>query len=92
MRREFAFELTLCFFVDFLQIRTPIGGILGCIELLMDGSMETLSAEQESLVMIIRHSAKVLMALINDILDLSKVAKCSKGAVSVSHRGNVCVI
>jgi signal transduction histidine kinase/CheY-like chemotaxis protein len=52
------------------DIRTPIAGVLGTAELLLDTE---LSAEQREHVENLRVSADSLLGLINDILDLSKV-------------------
>jgi two-component system, sensor histidine kinase len=52
------------------EIRTPMNGILGMSELL---SETRLSEEQHSFVAAIRGSADNLLAIINDILDLSKI-------------------
>jgi PAS domain S-box-containing protein len=52
------------------EIRTPMNGIVGMADLL---AAEKLPPEQSEYVDIIRTSAGVLMGLINDILDLSKI-------------------
>lgn len=52
------------------EIRTPVNGIIGMAQLL---DMSHLSAEQESYLRAIRTSSDTLLALINDILDLSKI-------------------
>lgn len=52
------------------EIRTPLHGILGMAELL---GFSTLSAEQHQQLRVIRSSGDVLLALINDILDISKI-------------------
>ncbi|KAJ4362827.1 hypothetical protein N0V95_001201 [Ascochyta clinopodiicola] len=52
------------------EIRTPISGIIGLSELLRDSLM---NKEQEDLICDIRTSAQFLLALVNDILDLSKI-------------------
>nr|CRH04809.1 Putative Histidine kinase with response regulator receiver domain [Candidatus Magnetococcus massalia] len=52
------------------EIRTPLNTILGMSELLLESS---LSREQVSRVEVLANASDGLMALINDILDLSKI-------------------
>jgi signal transduction histidine kinase/CheY-like chemotaxis protein len=52
------------------EIRTPMSGVIGMAELLLESS---LSAEQRRQVQVIQESAKSLLTVINDILDLSKL-------------------
>ncbi|CAE6935682.1 sensor histidine kinase/response regulator [Ectopseudomonas oleovorans] len=51
------------------EIRTPLNGLLGMLALALDGP---LSAEQRQQLGIAHDSGKVLVDLLNDILDLSK--------------------
>ncbi|WP_394561924.1 response regulator [Aquipseudomonas alcaligenes] len=51
------------------EIRTPLNGLLGMLALALDGS---LSNEQRQQLSIAHDSGKVLVDLLNDILDLSK--------------------
>lgn len=51
------------------EIRTPLNGLLGMLALSLDGP---LSAEQRQQLMIAHDSGKMLVELLNDILDLSK--------------------
>lgn len=55
------------------EIRTPLNTILGISEGLSEGSFTTLSDAQKQAVNTINTSAKHLLALINDILDLAKI-------------------
>ena len=52
------------------EIRTPMNAVIGLTDLLMD---ENLSSGQKEYVKTIRSSGEALLAIINDILDLSKM-------------------
>ena len=52
------------------EIRTPMNAIIGLTELLMD---ECFSSEQKESVETIHRSGEALLAIINNILDLSKI-------------------
>jgi PAS domain S-box-containing protein len=52
------------------EIRTPMNGVLGMSEIL--GKM-TLTQDQSNCVSVIESSAKHLLTIVNDILDLSKI-------------------
>lgn len=52
------------------EIRTPLNGIIGMAQLLMDTKM---SPEQQDYVMTLNSSNKILMSLVDDILDFAKI-------------------
>ena len=55
------------------ELRTPLNAIIGFSEVLKDGMVGTLTAQQRGFIGDIFDSGKHLLSLINDILDLSKV-------------------
>lgn len=52
------------------EIRTPLNAVIGVSHLLMD---DDLSPQQKENVQVLQFSAKNLMGLINDVLDLTKI-------------------
>jgi PAS domain S-box-containing protein len=61
------------------ELRTPMNGILGMTDLVLDTE---LSAEQRDYLLDARHSAESLLALLNDILDVSKI---EAGRMELGH-------
>ncbi len=55
------------------ELRTPLNAIIGFSEVLKDGMVGELSAQQQKFIGDIFSSGTHLLSLINDILDLSKV-------------------
>lgn len=60
------------------EMRTPLNGILGTADLLNDTQMDP---EQQQYLKTVRMSAMHLLALINDVLDISKI---EEGKVSIT--------
>jgi signal transduction histidine kinase/DNA-binding response OmpR family regulator len=52
------------------EIRTPMNGVLGMLELL---DRSELRADQQESIRVIRDSANLLLGVLNDILDVSKI-------------------
>ena len=52
------------------EIRTPLNGVLGVAQLLMSTELNT---EQSEFVRVINDSGQILLRLLNDVLDLSKI-------------------
>lgn len=52
------------------EIRTPLTGIIGISDLL---GVSTLNPEQKLLIRSLDYSSKILLGLVNDLLDLSKI-------------------
>jgi PAS domain S-box-containing protein len=55
------------------ELRTPLNAVIGFSEVLSDGMFGDLNERQQQYVRNIEQSGRHLLALINDILDLSKV-------------------
>ncbi|GHF12279.1 hypothetical protein GCM10017044_02760 [Kordiimonas sediminis] len=52
------------------ELRTPLTGVIGMLDLV---TRTNLTSEQENILSTARHSATLLMNIINDILDISKL-------------------
>ena len=52
------------------EIRTPLNGVLGITEVLLDTDLDP---EQRELAVMVESSGKLLRALLNDVLDYSKI-------------------
>ena len=52
------------------EIRTPMNGVLGMADLLLKTD---LSGRQQRLLSTLKHSAQTLLAIINDVLDISRI-------------------
>jgi signal transduction histidine kinase/CheY-like chemotaxis protein len=77
--RERAAERANCAKSDFLatmshELRTPLNGVLGMAQAL---AAEPLTDAQYDRVKVIRRSGESLLAVLNDLLDLSKIEACA---------------
>jgi signal transduction histidine kinase/CheY-like chemotaxis protein/CHASE1-domain containing sensor protein len=61
------------------EIRTPMNGIIGTTQLLKEAAV---SDEQREFCRIIDHSSNILMSLMNDVLDVSKI---EAGQMTLEH-------
>jgi PAS domain S-box-containing protein len=55
------------------ELRTPLNGIIGFSELMYDGRVGALAPQHQEYVALILQSARHLLQLVNDVLDLAKV-------------------
>lgn len=70
------------------ELRTPMNGFLGMIELVLDSPLEP---EQKEQLLTAQRSAQALLAILNDILDLSKIesGRMQLESVPFSLRSNL---
>jgi two-component system, sensor histidine kinase len=61
------------------EIRTPLNGVTGMLEVL---AKTQLNIRQKSIIDIIKHSARNLLEIINDVLDFSKI---DAGEMNLEH-------
>jgi len=55
------------------ELRTPLNSIIGFTGIMLQGFAGPLSEEQEKQLGMVKNSARHLLALINDVLDISKI-------------------
>ncbi len=55
------------------ELRTPLNSIIGFTGIILQGLAGPLNAEQTKQLGMVRDSARHLLALINDVLDISKI-------------------
>jgi signal transduction histidine kinase len=55
------------------EIRTPLNSIIGFTGIILQGLAGPLNKEQEKQLGMVQNSARHLLALINDVLDISKI-------------------
>jgi PAS domain S-box-containing protein len=55
------------------ELRTPLNSIIGFTGILLQGLAGPLNDEQKKQLTMVKHSAEHLLALINDVLDISKI-------------------
>jgi PAS domain S-box-containing protein len=74
VRAEAADRLKSAFLATMLhELRTPLNSIIGFTGMVLQGMSGPLNAEQSKQLGMVRHSARHLLELINDVLDLSKI-------------------
>jgi len=61
------------------EIRTPMNGVLGMVRLVADGP---LNRRQQKQLRVIRSSGEILLGILNDILDYSKI---ESGEIAAQH-------
>lgn len=77
------------------ELRTPMNSILGFSEAILTGIYGDLNAKQSNRVQRIIHSGKTLLALIDDLLDISKIdagrMEMSLDAIDVGAEIKACI-
>jgi signal transduction histidine kinase len=77
------------------ELRTPLNSILGFSQLLLEGDGGVLTKDQRQDVEIIAQNGQHLLALINDLLDISKLeagkAQLNRGEVEIEPMVSECV-
>jgi PAS domain S-box-containing protein len=66
------------------ELRTPLNSIIGFTGMILQGMAGEINEEQKKQLSMVYNSAKHLLSLINDILDLSRI---ESGKVEVSMKG-----
>jgi PAS domain S-box-containing protein len=64
------------------ELRTPLNSIIGFTGIILKGLAGPLNAEQQKQLTFVKNSANHLLALINDVLDISKI---ESGQLEVAH-------
>lgn len=55
------------------ELRTPLTSIKGYVDLLLEGEVGDVSEEQQEFLTIVKNNADRLVALVNDLLDMSRI-------------------
>lgn len=63
------------------ELRTPLNSIIGFTEIMLQGLPGEINAEQERQLTMVRDSGKLLLALIDDVLDIARI---NAGRISVA--------
>jgi signal transduction histidine kinase len=71
------------------ELRTPMTVLIGYSEMLLSGALGRLDQRQSEAIGVIRHRADLLLRLLNDVLDYSKIVagelKLYSSVVNLSH-------